>query len=302
AREAARRTQCINNQKNLGIGLSSYATNNNGLPGYLNQLGKYADGTTPRILSWVVAVFPEIEENKRYEFLTKDTLVSTEVAQAIESSPPVLICPSAYLQQHSDNTPILSYVVNCGPETHSGNGINGDVTPTFTLFKDRRGTLTSINKKVKLDEIVDGTSYTILLSENMQAWTWYHTDTDITLCDELPTTAASPISTRLLSAVASLGFVWSNQPSSTAFYSKINTPLEDPLTAQPPNMAKARPSSKHPGIVVALYGDGSAKTINDDCGLGPYLSAVCPNDTKASQTVSDGGLGYDADDFRKPTW
>ena len=42
AREAARRTQCINNQKNLGIGLSSYATNNNGLPGYLNQLGKYA--------------------------------------------------------------------------------------------------------------------------------------------------------------------------------------------------------------------------------------------------------------------
>ncbi|MDR0338131.1 MAG: DUF1559 domain-containing protein, partial [Planctomycetaceae bacterium] len=39
AREAARRTQCINNQRNLGIALINYATNNNGLPGYLNQLG-----------------------------------------------------------------------------------------------------------------------------------------------------------------------------------------------------------------------------------------------------------------------
>ncbi|MDR3196779.1 MAG: DUF1559 domain-containing protein, partial [Planctomycetaceae bacterium] len=248
AREAARRTQCINNQKNLGIALISYANSNNGLPGYLNQLGKYSDGT-PRILSWVVAIMPEIEENKRYEFLTANdanTTTATDPAyinrmKAIESSPPVLICPSAYLQQRSGN-PILSYVVNCGPEASSGGGINGDVAPTFTLFKDRRNYwitsantyLTSINKKVKLDEIVDGASNTVLLSENVQAWTWWNTS-DVSWhtannCDELPTTGTGTPNTRFKSAVASLGFVWSNLPHSGtySFYSKINTPLGTP--------------------------------------------------------------------------
>ncbi|MDR2757231.1 MAG: DUF1559 domain-containing protein [Planctomycetaceae bacterium] len=316
AREAARRTQCINNQKNLGIGLINYATNNNGLPGYLNQLANYSDGT-PRILSWVVAILPEIEEEKRYEFLTKDTLIPDEKTQALASSPPVLICPSAYLQQRA-GTPILSYVVNCGPEANSG-AITGNVARTFTLFKDRRGTLTSINKKVKLDEIIDGTSYTMLLSENIQAWTWYYhpePDTSDTSDSDNPWNdypsgelkQDSTYYTRYKDAVASLGFVWSNQPSSSSFRSKINDfninnnrPDTDPLSAAPTNIALARPSSLHPGIVITLYGDGSAKPMNEDCGFGPYLSAVCPNDAKAKDTVAKGGLGYGSA-FTTETW
>lgn len=312
AREAARRTQCINNQKNLGIGIINYATNNNGLPGYLNQLGRYSNNS-PRMLSWVVAILPEIEENKRYEILIADDAADDvddddnhfdNAAPALQSSPPVLICPSAYLQQRSD-TPILSYVVNCGPEANSGDGtaITGNVTPTFTLFKDRRSTLTTINKKVKLDEIVDGTSNTILLSENMQAWTWWDSDWSISIStifapNELLNNTRELSNTRCSLIVASLGFVWSNR-SGTSFLSKINAGREtEPVLT---NTNKARPSSMHPGIVIMLYGDGSAKSMDDDCGFGPYLSAVCPNDTKAKKTVSEGGLGYSAD-FQKKTW
>jgi prepilin-type N-terminal cleavage/methylation domain-containing protein len=312
AREAARRAQCINNQKNLGIALINYATNNNGLPGYLNQLGKYTDGSS-RTFSWVVAILPEIEENKRYELLTADDAnTSSNTSQAIQSSPPVLICSSAYLQQRSGN-PILSYVVNCGPEANSGDGttpITGNVTPTFTLFKDRRNItnattpplhLNSINRKVKLDEIADGTSNTILLSENIQTWTWW---TSWASVDDLVYTAptTNTINTRNKAAVASLGFVWSNKSSSSSFYSKINDGREaGQLNSAPANTNQARPSSMHPGLVVVLYGDGSAKTMDDDCGFGLYLSAVCPDDTKASKLVSDHGLGY-VNDFTKETW
>jgi prepilin-type N-terminal cleavage/methylation domain-containing protein len=283
AREAARRAQCINNQKNLGIALINYATNNNGLPGYLNQLGKYTDGS-PRTFSWVVAILPEIEENKRYELLTADDANTPSkenvTSQAIQSSPPVLICSSAYLQQQTDD-PILSYVVNCGQTIGIINENDPDV-PTFRLFKDRRSPV----KKVKLDEIVDGGSNTVLLSENIQAWTWWE-------ADELHWDTNSKI-------IASLGFIWSNQNSSSTFYSKINDAKRDNLNG--PSISYARPSSNHPGLVVALYGDGSAKTIDDDCGLGPYLSAVCPDDRKAIKEVNDGGINYDTNDFKKETW
>jgi len=301
AREAARRGSCINNQRNIGIALINYATNNNVLPGHLNQLGKYADGS-PREFSWVVAILPEIEENKRYEFLTKDTLDPTEVAQATQSSPPVLLCTSARLQQRTTE-PVLSYVVNCGPEANSGDGttpITGNVAPAFTLFKDRRSDLVAVNKKVKLDEIVDGTSNTVLLSENVQTYTWYQLAWSNV--DELVTTGT--LNTRSIAAVASLGFVWSNQPSSsTTFYSRINDHFSDEqLSSLPTTQLHARPSSMHPGLVVMLYGDGSVKPMNDDVGFGPYLSAVCPDDAKAKNLVSDKGLGFNSSDFTKETW
>jgi hypothetical protein len=296
-------------------------------------LGKYTDGTA-RTFSWVVAIMPEIEENKRYELLTADDAnTSAATAQAIQSSPPVLICTSAYLQQRIGN-PILSYVVNCGPEAESilpepnasDSVQRGNVAPTFTLFKDRRSALTSINKKVKLDEIIDGASNTMLLSENIQAGTWYHTNVAGDLnwntftIDELPhkVVASTPIitMTRLSNAVASLGFIWSNQSSEhptpgvhTTFHSKINEEYSvGQLDSVPTDWLYARPSSMHPGIVVALYGDGSAKTIDDDCGFGLYLSAVSPNDTKACYSVADGGLGYiphnppTTGDFQNNTW
>jgi prepilin-type N-terminal cleavage/methylation domain-containing protein len=327
AREAARRAHCMNNQKNLGIGIINYATNNNGLPGALNQLGRYAATWTdhknvthtvavstpvPRTFSWVVAIMPEIEENKRYEFLTADVPVAGNIQQAVRTSPPVLICPSAYLQQRSADgqDPILSYVVNCGPEATSilpepastDPVQRGDVAPNFTLFKDRRGNLASINKKVKLDEIVDGASNTVLLSENIQAWTWYYPVWNDSTDELLNTVVAT--NTRLTTAVASFGFVWSNQPSDhSTFHSKLNEEyMTGQLDSPPSNLAHARPSSMHPGIVITLYGDGSARSMDDDCGLGLYLSAVSPNDTKASNLVSAGGLGYSGTDFQKTTW
>ena len=249
SRETARRTQCLFRQRDLAMALITYDKEKNGLPGCLNQLGD-----TP-LHSWVVAIFPMIGENKRYEVLMKGPFPDEALV-----SPPVLLCPS----DNSEDKGRLNYVVNCGPAAIE----HGDVVPTFTLFKDRRSALTAINKKVKIDEIPDGASSTILLSENVSK----SVDAkDVWHADWLNTRYAPNefMNTRSANVVKELGFIWSPQ-SDFAPNSSVSGP---------------RPSSKHPATVIAAYADGSAKPINDDIAIEDWLKAVCPDDKKLEELV-----------------
>ena len=259
ARETARRSQCLVQQRDLVTAMITYDKEYNGLPGYLNQLGTAPIVATP-IHSWAVAIFPMIGETKRYEFLMKSSPVSNEVAQAIVPLP-ALLCPS----DKPEGNARLNYVVNCGPEKSVE--ITGDIAPAFTLFKDRRSLLTSvnINKKVKIEDIPDGASHTILSSENVDARVW-HADWT-TSPDELEVSpSGSGVFTRDSEVVRSLGFIWGSSNFSN-FAPNSPTP-------------GTRPSSKHPGTVNVGYADGSAKPMNDDIGITEYLRAVCPDDPK----------------------
>ena len=247
ARETARRNQCLVQQRDLVMAMMTYDKEYNGLPGSLNQLG-----TTP-IHSWAVALFPMIGETKRYEFLTNDPRNTSAIVPL-----PALLCPS----DKPEGDARLNYVVNCGPADVNGIGING---VAFTLFKDRRRDLVSINDKVKIENIPDGASNTILLSENVDAGVW-HAGWPLALYepDEPPVGGSPP--TRSNAVVSNLGFIWQNSNNSAP-----NSPVSGP-----------RPSSKHPGTINVGYADGSAKPMNDDIGLTEYLRAVCPDDAKAN--------------------
>ena len=246
AREAARRAACVNKQRDLAFAMIAYNNANNGLPGYLNQLGNLP------IHSWAISVFPMIGENKRYEILMKGESVSKEAL----ISPPILLCPSS---DSKENSP-LDYVVNCGPADVKDNGADDSIVPPFSLFKDRRPPLNQTNKKVKIEEIPDGASNTILLSENVDAITWWDNWTSLPI---------SPSYTRDIDAVKSLGFIWSR----------------DLLPNSPAQPQKPRPSSKHPGTVVVAYADGTAKPINDDISIPDWLQAVCPDDAKVNDEL-----------------
>ena len=126
-----------------------------------------------------------------------------------------------------------------------------------------------INTKVKIEEIPDGVSNTILLSENCDAGVdsvWY---ADWSL---YPLNSSGK-PTRNEDVVKNLGFLWS--PNRDYF---PNSTIPGP-----------RPSSKHPGTVVVTYADGSAKPINDDIAVGTWtnpkewLKAVSPNDSKLDE-------------------
>jgi type II secretory pathway pseudopilin PulG len=255
AREAARRAQCVTRQRNLAIAMITYNNDNNGLPGYLNELA-----ATP-VHSWAVSVFPMIAETKRYEVLMTGEPVPTDAFAPL----PALICPS----DHPLEDKRLNYVVNCGPVEDTGmDDTVLAVVRSLSLFKDHRFVTVSsekkkLNTKVKIEEIPDGASNTILLSENADAGV----DTEWYADWSLFPLNSSGKPTRNEDAVNQLGFLWS------------------PLQEYFPNSSVPgpRPSSKHPGTVVAAYADGSAKPLNDDISIDDWLKAVCPNDAKLGE-------------------
>jgi len=282
AREYARRNQCLSQQRSLAIAMITYDKENNGLPGYINQLG---DPSVMPIRSWVVSILPMIGESKRYEILMKNYPNEQAQNEAVSQATvplPALLCPS----DKPEGDARLNYVVNCGPiawtETTNNGLAPGDIAPHFTLFKDRRRSqpydLTSINKKVEIGEIPDGTSNTILLTENVDAGVWQQ---GVAVApDVLPTSSGT--NTRDSDAVRNFGFIWGPQ----AVYAP-NSPKPSGVSLFP------RPSSKHPATVVAAFADGTARVINDSISLAEWLKAVCPDDEKAKLPKENGGLGLE---------
>ena len=255
AREYARRNQCLTQQRSLAVAMIDYSKANNGLPGYLNELG-----STP-IHSWAIAIFPMIGEQTRYDAL-QNRLPGTLAPIEAHVSPATLLCPSSDRPERT--TPQLHYVVNCGPTTNVTN--NSDTAIALTLFRDRRSGLTTINRRIKIEDIPDGTSNTILLSENVDAGRWHQDWTSAFPPNEFDNTRSS-------AAIAELGFIWEN---SATFAPNFSPPS--------PSLRLSRPSSRHPGAVIAAFADGSARPINDNIDIWDWLKFVCPDDKKAEFT------------------
>jgi len=268
ARESARRMQCVNNQRQIGIALINYNNNNKGLPGL-------ASTVLNRELSWVQSILPELGEQKLY-----DAFLDNPVPPQVTGTLPILICPTSDKTLKDNYT--LSYVANAGP------GITGDITSTvsakFAIFKDMRAAAMEL-KRVKIDEIADGTSNTIIISENLQAERWSPNVPN----DNVPNDNWS-LDGGLQSTVAivSCGYQWLGNPT-LASPLKIN---EDRKKVENfPPLSYVRPSSNHPGTVGMLYADGHVDLMNDDIEPVVYFGKMCPDDETATKnSIANDGL------------
>ncbi|RUL88625.1 DUF1559 family PulG-like putative transporter [Tautonia sociabilis] len=171
AREAGRRTQCMNNQRNIGLGLLGYMNAKNNFPNSVTW-GEPANATYPVALggnpsaiggyeandlsfvpaataglphdvgplhSWVVDILPYIDNQSLFNDWNRNQVYfSTAVNNAtnnltISSTDiGILTCPNDdTVIQEAGN---LSYVVNSGFNRYwySGNGWNGAVQPAVT--------------------------------------------------------------------------------------------------------------------------------------------------------------------------
>lgn len=91
AREAARRTQCANNLKQIGLGLHNYESTYTSLP----WGNAYQSGYVPGTPSWSAAILPFIEAQNHYEKFNFNIMLDQPAnATAITTKVPTYICPT----------------------------------------------------------------------------------------------------------------------------------------------------------------------------------------------------------------
>ncbi|TWT34750.1 DUF1559 domain-containing protein [Blastopirellula retiformator] len=182
AREAARRMQCSNNLKQLGLSFHNYHdTYGKFMPGGL-------DGTVTYPLGWVPRLFPFFEQGSRYDameslapayLMTRSPYRSHNQDNPIFGPVPSLSCPSSPLGDtasdhavtgyfpHSQEQGALHYRANAG-------SVDVDLVAATTSGRDPYVTSGVLypRSKVRFGDIVDGTTNTILLGESSSTKGW----------------------------------------------------------------------------------------------------------------------------------
>ncbi len=198
ARETARRTQCQNNLRNIGIAIQSYSTAKRGAVPYLTTTSFLIDyGTTSspdqRTASWAVQLLPYTENTTLFDRLklsnnqtpADPNSTNSLLANSIE----IFNCPS----DQNNGAGAMSFAANAGYIASSIWGQPDNIAHTNTTYDHGfNGYLSAMGKKdtddfevtaasgvfsrqtsnqgfaKTLDQIsgADGTSQTVLLAEN----------------------------------------------------------------------------------------------------------------------------------------
>ncbi len=173
AREAARRVQCTNNLKQLGIALHGYDEAIGALPMGYAACGRFVDGATDTApgWSWAAMILPQLERAplmNAANFCV--SVVGPANATAIATPLAAFLCPSDLT---ADPFPVTDPSGNAlavaapssyaacvgGNESDTATGINDDGLGTGVFYR---------NSRVRIGGITDGTSQTIAVVE--RAW------------------------------------------------------------------------------------------------------------------------------------
>jgi prepilin-type N-terminal cleavage/methylation domain-containing protein/prepilin-type processing-associated H-X9-DG protein len=256
AREAGRRAVCTNNEKQLGFASLKWESRRGFFPGYRNYINDDTAGT-PVVGSWVVMLLADLENAQLWD-LWKDPRVLAQDKPVINWD--LLVCPSDVRDPPANaKLPNLAYVVNCGVDNRLQNAssvyING--SPCGLFFNQDTNKLDGITNPVKVS--VDGTTYTLLLSENIAADSW---GTDYGTGTWPPAYRPGQVN---------VGIIW--DPN---WEPALGTPPTVPNINYDPEGDWPRPSSRHPGGVNMFFCDNHYQFVAETIDYLVYQHIMSP--------------------------
>jgi prepilin-type N-terminal cleavage/methylation domain-containing protein len=334
AREAGRRTQCLNNLKNITLATISFAEAHRGvLPasGTYPGLDTDSDGLKETIFpshSWVLDLLPYLDQTAVYERWTFGTPFNTGGnVSAGQFNFEVLTCPNDDSSVGQNGG--LSYVANCGvgdinfdtiaavaagaPTAPADFGHSFAVEP---FVFDGGTTLSSANTALtkelgvfwaKIDcdippasgasrpsdvtdngssniaRIYDGAGNTIMFTENVNAGSNVLTGTR---------TWADP-------AIRSCGFILPIAQSSGTTFATLQNSIVNFAGSASPLINKQKngqdggapsPNSRHIGVIVASFCDGTAKTISENIDTSVYVRLITPGGARPRPALTAAGF------------
>ena len=290
-RNSARRTQCINNQKQIGTATMGYATSKENYPGYINEMA--TRGLQTELVSWFTQLLPHLDQNAQYD------AIKVGVGQAAGQFDPttyldIAVCPSNPPTEKIGTH--LGYVINSGMwdgghnevemsltsgQQKNGRGwrdekANGIAHNLAGLLGRYPGAPTNSKAIAELKRQAmavrvspgyvssnDGSANTILLSENIDAQRWF----------------GDAAGNRNIEGAAHEGhvaIVWMDPPTQQLKINENAGVDPDPHDARP-----ARPSSEHDGVVVVTFADGHTDVLNEDIDQSVYARLMTPNGTES---------------------
>jgi prepilin-type N-terminal cleavage/methylation domain-containing protein/prepilin-type processing-associated H-X9-DG protein len=159
AREAARRSQCRNNLKQIGVALHNYHEAQNTLPP--GRLVTQVDGNG-HCFSAYAYLLPHLDQAPLYNQINFDANPDVGAANAgpLNQALQVLLCPSDRDDRLQPGAAVHSYPLNTGT-TFPVSPRNAAGTPVTGIFFE--------NSRVRISDITDGTSQTVCISETVHS-------------------------------------------------------------------------------------------------------------------------------------
>ena len=286
AREAGRRNTCINNCKQLGLAIQTFEGAKKFIPGWRNKhphpavANAATDASTFGFVSWPVLILPQIERLDVYKSW-EDTTNVNGLRSMPSPSLEVFTCPTSL----PDETlaPSIAYAGNVGVGVQTVGGVTQQFRD-FGMMMDTVGSPATTGgyapARTNIDHATtgDGATQTLLLAEKCGPLFKPQAYYDMSPLPANNTVAYNfgPVS----------GAAWNNAVPS-------NSPIPGfgLLSALPTgakvvsNPVPGLPSSRHTGIMVAVFVDGHTLSISDAIDPNVYANLLTPNTTNVPQAM-----------------
>jgi prepilin-type N-terminal cleavage/methylation domain-containing protein/prepilin-type processing-associated H-X9-DG protein len=295
-REAANRTQCQNSLKQIGLALHNYHDVQKHLP--FGKGPAYAGAAGYARWSVHSQILPYIEQDPLYRALDFHFPPNTPgMAGPVINFMPAYTNPGGQNAQCMSLVPLFLCPSDPRPLEGGWQGQNNYVgcVGTMAMCDNTEGTPSTLDptdlrrsgvlyyvSKVRLTDIVDGTSNTALFSEHLRGGGVPNSrtamfmmanqstlDATYTTCNSLDPQTATPLSYWQ-------GASWAMGEMCCTLYNHVSTPNTNTcaglgFTGGMKNMSMCQPpTSAHPGGVNVLLGDGSARFVTDTIDLATW--------------------------------